>query len=357
MDERRYFDVISGRQSGAVAGFLRAGLSIAAPFYGSAIGTRNTLFDSGWKRVHHVGEPVVSVGNITTGGTGKTPLVAWLADWFTSQGMRPAIISRGYRSLDEQGNDERRVLQQLCPNVPHEQDRDRAAAARHAIAAHRPDVLILDDGFQHRRLARNLDLVLIDALNPWGYGRLLPRGLLREPKSSLQRADAVIITRADQCSPAELSTLRSEIASLTSVPIAEVTFPPKQLVSMEGNVAVFTELRGKKLFSFCGIGNPDAFGRTLSACGLATTNAPPESFPDHHHYTDNDLRRLESLARAHQADALVTTQKDLVKIDPTWLDLQPLWGIVIGAEFRTGETQVTELLTDVFDETNRSVSG
>ena len=176
VDERWFLDVISGRQHGLLAAVTRWGLSMLTPCYRAGVSIRNQLFDLGWKRVHHVDVQVISVGNLTTGGTGKTPMVAWLAEWFRSQGKQPCIVSRGYRSLDEGGNDERRVLEQLCPNVPHEQNRDRVVAARRAIETHKSDVLILDDGFQHRRLSRDVDIVLIDALNPWGYGRLLPRG-------------------------------------------------------------------------------------------------------------------------------------------------------------------------------------
>jgi tetraacyldisaccharide 4'-kinase len=315
------------------------------------------LFDAGVKHVHEVSVPVVSVGNITTGGSGKTPIAAWLANWFTSLGKRPAIVSRGYRSLDEGGNDEYRVLEQLCPGVPHELDRDRVAAARRAIESHLPDVLILDDGFQHRRLARDLDVVLVDALNPWGYGRLLPRGLLREPKSALGRADLVTITRVDRCDDATLSRLRSEIAAETTAPVAEVAFPPLRLQSFDGRMADLASLNGKKLLAFCGIGNPDGFRGTLSACGYSEEIVWLEAFPDHHHYTADDLRRLQSLADSKGAEAIVATQKDLVKLDPAWFDQRPVWAIVIGAEFRAGQDELTNLLGRLFDETSGAAPG
>ena len=355
--ERYYLDVVSGRRSGLPAALMRAGLSLAAPFYGTAVASRNGLFDAGAKRVHRVDVPVVSVGNVTTGGTGKTPIVAWIAQRLAQHGKRPAIVSRGFRSLDEGGNDERRVLEQLCPDVPHEQDRDRVAAAQRVIEAHRPDVLILDDGFQHRRLARDLDVVLIDALNPWGYGRLLPRGLLREPKSALRRADMVVVTRADRCGDADLSRLRSEINAETSVPVAEVVFPPERLRSVDGRVADLATLTGKRLLAFCGIGNPVGFRATLSACGYAEEDVSIEAFPDHHHYTSEDLRRLRVLADSRGAEALVTTQKDLVKLDPSWIERRPLWAVVIGAAFCAGENDLASRLEGLFGETDGGESG
>src|SRR5690606_8255127 len=137
-------------------------------FYGAAVQWRNFAFDRGWYRVHRAGVPVISVGNLTTGGTGKTPLVAWLVHQLEQLGASPAILSRGYRSVDSHANDEKLVLDRLCPGVPHIQNPDRVAGARAALADGVCNLLVLDDGFQHRRLHRDLDLVLIDALNPWG---------------------------------------------------------------------------------------------------------------------------------------------------------------------------------------------
>ena len=129
--------------------------------------------------------PVISVGNITTGGTGKTPMVAWLARWFRNQDVRVALVSRGYRAEAEGQNDEARELATLLPDVPHLQNPDRVAAARIAIDELETQLIILDDGFQHRRIHRDLEIVLIDALQPFGFGHVLPRGLLREPLRGL----------------------------------------------------------------------------------------------------------------------------------------------------------------------------
>src|SRR5690606_8368440 len=254
---------ISGDRRGVAAGAIRCGLSAMTPFYGAAIAARNQLFDMGLRRAARLPVPVVSVGNVTTGGSGKTPMGAWWAQWLSARGADPCIVSRGYRALEGAPNDEYRVLEQLCPGVPHLQNRDRVAAARAAIEQQRPGAIILDDGFQHRRLHRDFDIVLIDALNPWGHGRLLPRGLLREPLSSLRRADAVIITRADLIDPAALSRLHEQIARLATAPVAEAACRPRHLLSMGGQSSDRSSLQGQRLLGFCGIGNPAGFVQTL----------------------------------------------------------------------------------------------
>lgn len=343
VNERQFLDVVCGARRGWTATAIRCGLSTLTPFYRFAVSVRNRLFDAGLKRSSEVAVPVVSIGNLTTGGTGKTPIVAWLADWLQQRGAAPCIVSRGYEALEDGINDEFRVLEQLCPGVPHVQNRDRVAAAGSAIAQHRPDVLILDDGFQHRRLMRDVDIVLIDALNPWGYGRLLPRGLLREPPSSLKRADAVVITRADQIEAAALSKLRRRIAEWTTAPVAEVAFRPQHLLALDGRTAELSSLSGRTLLGFCGIGNPRGFEQTLADAGLRDVTIEP--FPDHHHYTAEDLQRLTEQAAAQHAAALVTTQKDLVKLQPAWLGDLPVWAVVIGVELLEGEAELESLLS------------
>jgi tetraacyldisaccharide 4'-kinase len=285
---------------------------------------------------------VVSIGNLTAGGTGKTPLVAAVVEWFTSHGVRAAILSRGYRPHAGAANDEKLVLDQLCPGVPHLQGADRVESARLACERHGAQVLVLDDGFQHRRLARDLDLVLVDALDPWGAGRLLPRGLLREPRSSLRRADAVILTRADQCSSDEKTRLMGEIRRFgpDEAPI-EAVFRSTGLVNAEGTRAGIDSL--DSVAAFCGIGNPDGFRRTLLDAGVRQV-AAFRSFPDHHHYSEADLAGLAHWASEQRVSALVTTQKDLVKIPRRRLGELPLWALTIRVEFTAGQDRLSKLL-------------
>ncbi len=185
--------LISGSRPGVAARVLRAALRVLEFPYQWAVRLRNWRYDHRPMAVHRVAVPVISVGNITAGGTGKTPMVAWLAQWAQQHNLSVALLSRGYRTppdghSESLGNDEARELAQRLPEVPHIQNPDRVAGAQLAIDRHHCQLIVLDDGFQHRRLGRDLDIVLIDALRPFGYEHLLPRGLLREPLSGLARA-------------------------------------------------------------------------------------------------------------------------------------------------------------------------
>ena len=330
-----YGDLISGRRTGLWTGPARSLLTVLAGGYGIGVRGRNFAFDRGWKRIHRAPVPVVSVGNLTAGGTGKTPFVAYLANWFREKDVHVGLLSRGYRSLSDQGNDEKLVLDRLCPDVPHLQNPNRVQSAQQAVAEHGCQLLLLDDGFQHRRLARDLDIVLIDALNPWGFGKLLPRGLLREPMSALRRADLVVLTRADQCSSEQRQQIRERIASVRqSDECVEVAFRPIQLVNFCGETTDLSSFHGQSIAAFCGIGNPAAFRQTLIDAGLQVASL--HAFGDHHHYSTRDLDELARKANATNADAVITTLKDLVKIDRTQLADCPLWAIDIAAETSSG---------------------
>src|SRR5207237_7695042 len=171
-------------------------LRLASVPYGWAIGLRNRLFERGWKRSQQAPVAVVSIGNLTLGGTGKTPCVEYVARLYRQQDLRVAILSRGYGSSQGR-NDEALVLEENLPDVPHLQGADRVSLAMIAVEELESEDLILDDGFQHRRLKRDLDLVLVDATNPWGHGYLFPFGLLREPPCNLRRAGVILLTRCD----------------------------------------------------------------------------------------------------------------------------------------------------------------
>lgn len=189
-------EIVTGRRRGPFPAIARFGLSLAELPYRFVVTQRNRRYDEGRCEIQRVPVPVVSVGNLTLGGTGKTPMVAWLASWFREDHVRVAIVSRGYGAGHEATNDEARELESRLPDVPHIQHPDRVKAARIAIEELGSQLILLDDGFQHRRLARDLDLVLIDATEPFGGGRVFPRGLLREPLDGLRRANAVVLTRS-----------------------------------------------------------------------------------------------------------------------------------------------------------------
>lgn len=326
----------------------RAGLALASVPYRAAVALRNAAFDVGLLCTRRADAPVISVGNVTAGGTGKTPMVAWIVRRLQERGARPAILSRGYRSLDGEANDEKLVLDQLCPGVPHVQNRDRVAGARTVIVEHQADVIVLDDGFQHRRLGRDLDVVLIDALNPWGYGHLLPRGLLREPLTALRRSGLIVLTRADLVSSEERQRIAKRIRETgTSAPLVEVAFAPEQFINASGQTLALDALSGQSVLAFCGIGNPGGFRRVVERCGLQT--AAVESFPDHHHYNAGDLTKIAAAARASNSAVAVTTEKDLVKIPAPEIEGIPVWAIRIAAQVMSNESVLCDRLQEVLN--------
>src|SRR5262249_46669594 len=336
--------LIDGQSRGAWPTVQRAGLRLASLSYGWGVCLRNRWFDRGWTQTHRAAVPVVSVGNLTAGGTGKTPCVEDVADWFRRRAFRVAILSRGYGSLGGL-NDEALVLEENLPDVPHLQGADRAALADAAVEELESEVLILDDGFQHRRLARDLDLVLLDATNPWGHGYLLPRGLLREPPSSLRRAGVVLLTRCDQADPATLARRRGGGPGLApAAVVVQATHQPVELVNQDA--APLERLQRQPVAAFCGLGNPDAFRRTL--LDLGTQVCAFRTFPDHHAYTRADVEDLVAWARQQPADCLLaTTQKDLVKLRVRRLGERELWAVRVRFHVQEGQEALDRKLQDV----------
>ena len=325
MNESGFRNLVNGQTKGGPASSLRMALSIASLGYGLAIRIRNDLFERGWKSIHRAAVPVISVGNLTTGGTGKTPLVAMVCHLLQRSDLRPGIVSRGYRSVDGTANDEKLVLNLLCPGVPHAQNPDRAAAANSLTSSERVDAIVMDDGFQHRRLHRELDIVLIDATNPFGYGNLLPRGLLREPLSSLRRADVAIITRSDLVGEQVLAEISSSIlaaAPQLSDHILHVVFKPTSLRNPDGTMMPLSDVATRRVYLMAGIGNPDAFQVTADRAGMRVVGT--SWFPDHHHYSSDDLHQVQQKARASNEALIVTTLKDLVKLPTGCLNVHAL---------------------------------
>ena len=341
--EETFLRLIRGETRGLGAIAARAGLGFAGMGYRLAVAGRNLAFDRGWSAMQRVDVPVVSVGNLTLGGTGKTPMVEWVARWFRTRGRRVAILSRGYGQ--EGGlNDEGRVLEDNLPDVPHLQGRDRAALARIAVEELEAEALVLDDGFQHRRLARDLDVVLLDALDPFGLGRIFPRGLLREPVGSLRRAGLVVLSRADLVDDATRRAIRAEAERRAgAVRWAEARHAPLDLMREdEGESRPIAGLAGKRVAAFCGIGNPEGFRRTLAKLGVDLVGFRP--FPDHHPYGRDDVASLVDWAREVKAELALTTQKDSVKLRAASLGPVPLLALRIGLEFLEGAGVVDEAL-------------
>ena len=311
--QQSYRRLISGRTSGLGARMLRLLLTVPAVVYTIAICLRNFLYSNGWLKVHHVDAAVISVGNITAGGTGKTPLVIWLCNHI-AESYNCAILTRGYKA-EKRGTiaDEPAILAENCPQAKAVINPDRFGGATEAIKQLGADVLVMDDGFQHRRLGRDLDIVTIDATVPFGYGKVLPAGLLREPLCALKRADAVVITRCDKVDEVELGQLEEKIKSVKGDMIISRSIHSAVCAKSTADEQItLKELKGKKIFAFCAIGNPEAFLATVDKLGAGLVGSGV--YNDHHHYSDSDITYLHSEAESLKADLMLTTQKDWVKI-------------------------------------------
>jgi tetraacyldisaccharide 4'-kinase len=340
-----YRALVSGQRRDWRAALQRGGLRLASWPYGWGVALRNVLYARGWKSSQRLPVPVVSVGNLTVGGTGKTPCVEYVARYYREQERCVAILSRGYGSTGGL-NDEGLVLEENLPDVPHLQGADRVALGRAAVEELESEILVLDDGFQHRRLARDLDVVLVDATNPWGYGHLLPRGLLRESPRQLRRASLVLLTRCDQAEAEELGRLRATVARLApQAPVVETMHGPVALVNGMASAAL-QRLREQPVAAFCGLANPEAFRHTLLDLGAEVCAF--RAFPDHHAYARADVESLAVWVREQARDCLVvTTQKDLVKLRLARLGERELWAVRISLVVTRGQDELHGKLEEV----------
>ena len=264
--------------------------------------------------------PVISVGNITAGGTGKTPFVAWLARFLILNKRRPVVLSRGYGRDEATGiDDENRMLGSMAPEAPVIVNPDRVQGAATARETTDGDVLILDDGFQHRQIARDLDIVLLDAMFPFGGGSQLPLGYLREPIKGIARADLIVLTRTDLVPTDRVERLKERLAEFfDEQEIVCAVHRPEGLRRLEpagddGRELDLDRLRSGRWAAFCGIGNPESFRETLRELGATIESFAP--YADHHHYRRADLKGLMDEAVAAGCGGLVTTEKDAAKVE------------------------------------------
>jgi tetraacyldisaccharide 4'-kinase len=328
LNQRDLYNLISGIKSGFAATFLRVLAGIGSCAYSVVIGVRNFLYSRSLLKAFAVTQaglkttdrtqqtvPVISIGNITAGGTGKTPMAIWLCDYLQNKGVKCAIVTRGYKSTGGE-NDEPAMLTKNCPGAGIVVNPDRLAGAIEAIKKHRAQVLVMDDGFQHRRLHRDIDLVTIDATRPFGFGKLLPAGLLREPVTSLKRANAAIITKSNLISENDLSVLADTLKRINpNMAVAQAIHSPLYAVCAGDKKIPLEQLRGKTVFAFCGIANPDAFFATLEKTGAKIIGT--RIYNDHHNYTETDLREIAAEAEKSAGQAppyILTTEKDFNKI-------------------------------------------
>lgn len=305
-----YGRIIAG-EAGAWAAPARAMLRAAEIVYARGVAIRNARYDHNGHRTA-LPVPVISVGNLTVGGTGKTPFVIELVKRLDRMGLSPAVVSRGYKAVDGEPNDEERLIRKRVPGVACVCDSDRALAGETACRRFGADVIVLDDGFQHRQLARTLDIVLVDATCPFGFDHLLPRGLLREPVGSLGRAHVIALTRCDQVSPAALSRIQTRLHRAAGDAIhLQCNHRVTSIERLSGE-EIKESLEGKRAVVFAGIGHPQAFVTTVRSLGIEVVGR--RFLPDHHNYRRRDIDSLRHPGRFLPHDLLITTEKDAVKL-------------------------------------------
>lgn len=362
-----YF-VITRKVTGFVPTLLLALLSPLSVLYAAIVTLRNWLYECRLFKSKRLPCTVISVGNIASGGTGKTPVVIWIAKALLDAGCHPAILLHGYHreqktpgtrvvsdgqeilATVEASGDEAVMIAQDLQSVPVLIGKNRHEAGRRALSQLKCDVLILDDGFQHRSLERDLDIVTVDATMPFGTRKLLPAGTLREPVSALRRADVIMLTRGDMAESA--AEVRGDITKLVGDrPIIESCHEPTRLYRLGGGEDVnFAVLKGKNVLAVCGIGNPGAFAETLRRYEPQCIDLMP--FPDHHQYSSADFVRIQQEAQQTRVDYIITTRKDEFKLaalctdegGTTAQDYPPILVLAVELSVTAGECLLTRRL-------------
>ena len=341
MNPTRMHAIMSGSERSLGASCTRLALSCASLFYRAAIAARNAVFDSGLRKPVQLARPVISIGNITSGGTGKTPLVMDLARRLLAMGAKPGILTRGYRGSAkadeaERTSDEVELFRaEFGDVVPVEVNASRAAGAARMLEKY-PEisVFLLDDGFQHRQVHRDVNIVLIDTTRPFGYECMLPRGLLREPVKNLRRADVFILTRCNEVNASQLSAIEKRTKTKSENAVVHAEQHWREFKRSDNTTGEINDLRRIPLFAFTGIGNPAAFEKMLRR--HADDVRGVRAFPDHHAFTQAQVRALMDEAKACGAQAMITTEKDWTKLQSLndWsVSLLPLYRPVLRIEF------------------------
>ena len=318
----------------AADGVVARALAPLGVMYGAAMSARNAAYASGLRRVTPAPVPTISIGNLTVGGTGKTPVSAWFAEQLAARGARPGIVLRGY------GADEPLVHRTLVPSAVVVADPDRVRGSARAVASG-ARAIVLDDAFQHRRAGRFVDVVLVAAEQGLPE-RCLPAGPLREPWSGVRRADALIVTRKTASSEAA-SAMASALGARWGRPVAVMHLAPgalRRVDGVAGDLRAEVPATGSRVLAVSGIGEPAAFNRQLASLGFDVTAIP---FPDHHAFSAADVRSV--VARADRVGAVVCTLKDAVKLAPLWPAHAPtLWYLSQAVRLEAGQGILDGLL-------------
>jgi tetraacyldisaccharide 4'-kinase len=336
--EKYLLKVIRGHKQGVVAKVVLIICTLLSKIYHLGIKMRAKFYELGIKKGTELPCVVISVGNITVGGTGKTPIAQLLARRFKDRGKKVAILNRGYRAeseeevalvsdgeeifmTPEEAGDEAFMLAQSLPGVPIIIGSDRSITGKYAYEKFDTDILILDDGFQHWSLERNKDIVVIDSTNPFANGHLIPRGTLREPMSNLSRADIFFLTKVDQVSKKRVDEIKTKLNDYNPMSlIFETIHSPSYLRTLgdELDLDLELDLASRRVMAVSGIGNPQSFEQTLT--DLEAEVVERVRFEDHHQYRKEEIIDIFSRAVENDADLIITTEKDAVSMSQNLVD-------------------------------------
>ncbi len=320
--------------------FLRALLWPLSLLYGAAARARVWIYQKGWLKQRRLRATVISVGNLTVGGTGKTPMVMWLAETLLAEGKRVVILSRGYRGSGGTSDEIELMKFRLQGRVAFGIGKDRFAEGQRIEAQQPVDIFLLDDGFQHLQLARDLDILLVDSSRPLRNQSLLPSGRLREPLSAIHRADIVVFTRVN-----DQLFLKRAIQEFPQLPIFPATtqlIRYRRMTSDQQSLTPAFELPPQPVFAFCGIGNPDAFFADADRWGNVV--AGRAVFRDHHSDSAADMPRLYDSAKRAEARAFLTTEKDAQNLGGLRFSSLPIYYCEI--EMRIADTSAFQAVLE-----------
>ncbi len=368
------YQLVHGGKHGILAAVLLGLLRLMSLIYGLGVVVKLSLYKYGIIKQHKLPCKVISLGNITVGGTGKTPTAQRLAAIIRDMGYRVVILNRGYRALWKgqvglvsdgqkifmtvtEAGDEAYLLAKNLPGIPVVIGRNRSITGDYAVECLNADVIILDDGYQHWQLARDLDIVLVDTINVFGNNFLLPRGTLREPLDNLDRAQAFLLTKVDQSTNDARDVIRDILRRYnTKALVVESIHNPRCFIEIEEwykgihskNTAPLETVRGRRVMAFSAIGNPSSFEQTIAGIGAEVVEAM--RYPDHHDYSMAEMQDAMQKAVDKEACALITTEKDAVKIPSEFIHSDralPVYVLGIEVRFTEGYEDLMKLIREV----------
>ncbi len=329
--------------------FWKPVLTCASYFYVLGLIVHRLFYRIGILKARSFSKPVISIGNITWGGTGKTPIVEYVGRFYLNRRKTPLILTRGY------GSDEDKQLAKQLPDAKFGVGGNRFEQGEQILKTHNADVIILDDGFQHWNIKRDLDIVSINVLNPFGNSSLIPRGILREPLASLKRASIVVLTDVNLTPRKELENLKAKIHAISSkIEFIEAYREPLYFYRPESRERIQVgRFQGQRVTSFSGIGTPRSFLMLLNQIGLKTVRN--FEFSDHHHYSENELREIVFAKETSECQEIITTEKDFHRCEKEMRKMVKPLVLKVRLRLTTGEHMLHQYLSRFIESSASSV--